>query len=368
MRARGAWSNPPNRFERLRYEPEPADEPWGPDDEPPHDPRTQLLRDPSRSIVATNTSPDVGFEASVNPYRGCVHGCSYCYARPTHEYLGFSAGLDFETRILVKERAPELLRRTLAAPSWRPRVLALSGVTDPYQPAERKLEITRGCLRVLAEFCNPVSVVTKSWLVTRDVDLLGELARHEAASVMVSVTTLDPDLQRAMEPRASRPAKRLAAIEALAEAGVPVGVMVAPVIPGLTDHEVPAIVEAAARAGARFASEVLLRLPHGVAPLFEDWLAREQPGRRAKVLGRLRALRGGSLYDARFGTRQTGEGFYARELESLFALACRRAGIARNGPTLSTAAFRRPGASVQLGLFSAPGGLVPATRRGQRHA
>lgn len=351
MRARGAQGNPPNRFERLRYEPEAWDEALGPDAEPAPDPRTELLRDPSRTIVSTNTSPDVGFDASVNPYRGCEHGCAYCYARPTHEYLGFSAGLDFETRILVKERAPELLRRALAAPSWKPQVLALSGVTDPYQPAERKLELTRGCLRVLAEFRNPVAVVTKSWLVTRDADLLGELARYGAASVLLSVTTLDPDLQRAMEPRASRPAKRLAAIEALAEAGVPVGVMVAPVVPGLTDHEVPAIVEGAARAGATFAAKVLLRLPHGVAPLFEDWLARARPERSRKVLARLRAMRGGRLYDARFGSRQSGEGFFARELEALFALACRRAGLRRQGPPLSTAAFHRPGARVQLGLF-----------------
>ena len=354
MRQRGSASNPPNRFERLQLDETFGDGgSWGdPDDpEPRSHPETRLLRDPSRTIIATNASPDVGFDASVNPYRGCEHGCAYCYARPTHEYLGMSAGLDFETRILVKERAPELLRRALAAPAWKPQVLAFSGVTDAYQPAERKLEITRGCLRVLAEFRNPVAVVTKSWLVTRDADLLAELARHDAAAVVISLTTLDPALQRVMEPLASRPAKRLAAIEALAEAGVPVGVNVAPLIPGLTDHEVPAILKAAAGAGARFAGRVLLRLPHGVAPLFEAWLERHVPARREKVLSRLRAMRGGKLYDARFRVRQRGEGFFADELESLFALSCRRAGLARQGPTLSTAAFRRPGRSSQLALF-----------------
>jgi DNA repair photolyase len=352
MRSRGVEENPPNRFERLRYEPEPL--PPDPED-PPADPATELLRDPSRSIVATNASPDVGFDASVNPYRGCTHACVYCYARPTHEYLGFSAGLDFETKILVKEHAPELLRRALAAPSWRPRVLALSGVTDCYQPAERSLRITRGCLEVLRDFRNPVAVVTKSWLVTRDADLLAELAAHGCASVCVSVTTLDPALQRVMEPRAARPAKRLAAIEALARAGVPVGVLVAPVIPGLTDHEIPAILAAAAAAGAGFAGKVLLRLPHGLPELFEGWLARNFPERKGKVMRRLRALHGGRLYDSRFGARQTGAGLFARQIEDLFALACRRHGLAREGPTLETAAFRRPGEEAgrrQLDLFA----------------
>jgi DNA repair photolyase len=353
VRGRGAEANPPNRFERLRYEPAP--EPPDPD-APPRDPATELLRDPSRSIVATNASPDVGFDASVNPYRGCEHACAYCYARPTHEYLGFSAGLDFETKILVKERAPELLRRALAAPSWHPRVVALSGVTDCYQPAERGLRITRGCLEVLRDFRNPVVIVTKSWLVTRDADLLAELARDGCASVCLSVTTLDPQLQHLMEPRAARPAKRLAAIEALARAGVPVGVLVAPVIPGLTDHEIPAILGAAAGAGAAFAGKVLLRLPHGLPELFESWLERHAPGRKDKVLRRLRALHGGRLYDSRFGARQTGAGLFARQIEDLFALACRRHGLAREGPTLSTAAFRRPGAgAAQLDLFAGSG-------------
>ena len=348
MRARGTPGNPPNRFEPLELAPteEEAARLEG------LSPATRLLSDPSRSIVATNESPDVGFDASVNPYRGCEHGCAYCFARPTHEYLGFSAGLDFETRILVKERAAELLRARLSARSWKPQVVALSGVTDAYQPAERRLGLTRRCLEVLLEFRNPVSVVTKSHLVTRDADLLGELAGFGAASVLLSVTTLDPGLQRAMEPRAAPPGRRLAAIEHLARAGVPVGVMVAPIVPGLTDHEIPRILAAAASAGARFAGRVLLRLPHGVKELFDAWLAEHQPGRRAKVLSRLRALRGGRLYDSRFGSRQRGEGFFADEIERLFELARRRAGLAARGPELSTAQFRRPVARVgQLPLF-----------------
>ena len=319
-----------------------------PDPEPDADgdspgPATELLRDPSRTILAHNDSPDLGFDTSVNPYRGCEHGCAYCYARPTHEYLGFSAGLDFETKILVKAEAPALLRRALTGRGYTPRPIALSGVTDCYQPAERRLRITRGCLEVLAELRNPVMIVTKSALVARDVDLLAELARHHAAAVSLSVTTLDPALQRSLEPRAPRPTLRLGAIEKLAKAGIPVGVMVAPVIPGVNDHEIPRILQAAADAGARFAVRVLLRLPHGVAPLFEAWLERHQPGRRSKVWSRLRALHGGRLYDARFGARQRGQGVFADEIGRLFELGCRRAGLATHGPKLSTRAFLRPG-------------------------
>ena len=346
-------ANPPNRFERVHA----AETPGlgfapGPDD-PPEDPRTELLIDPSRSIVTTNDSPDLGFRASVNPYRGCQHGCAYCYARPTHEYLGYSAGLDFQTKILVKPRAAELLRRQLLSRAWKPQPLALSGVTDPYQPAEQRLRITRGVLEVLAEFRNPVVIVTKGFLVTRDADLLGELARVNAAAVMLSITTLDAELQRKLEPFASPPSKRLAAIERLARAGVPVGVMTAPVIPGLTDHELPAILQAAADAGASSAGLVVLRLPHGVKELFGDWLAQHFPERREKVLNRLRALHGGALYDARFAHRQRGSGEFAEQIQALFQLGLKRARLARRGPELSTAAFRRPGATAQLALFEA---------------
>jgi DNA repair photolyase len=343
--ARGAAENPPNRFEKIALEPD-AD--WYDPDEPA--PRTQFFRDHSNTIINYNDSPDIGFEASINPYRGCEHGCIYCYARPFHEYLGFSSGLDFETKIMVKEYAPELLRRELAAPKWKPQTIAMSGVTDCYQPVERKLKLTRRCLEVLAEFRNPVGVVTKNHLVTRDADVLGELAKHDAAVVFVSITTLDPDLRKVMEPRTSPPASRLAAVEALSKAGIPVGVLVAPVIPGLTDHETPAIIAAAVKAGARFAGHVVLRLPYAVAPLFEQWLARQFPLKKEKVLNRIRAIRGGELYDARFGKRMTGEGIFAEQIGAMFTVACRKAGIEGHGPKLATAAFRRsPGR--QLSLF-----------------
>jgi DNA repair photolyase len=345
LHARGAAENPPNRFEPLTLDPDPD---WYDPDERP--PATQFFKDHSRTIINYNDSPDIGFEASVNPYRGCEHGCIYCYARPFHEFLGFSSGLDFESKIMVKENAPELLRRELASPKWKPQVIAMSGVTDCYQPVERKLKLTRRCLEVLAEFRNPVGIVTKNHLVTRDADVLAELARHQAAAVFVSVTTLDPDLRKVMEPRTSPPASRLSTIETLANAGVPVGVMVAPIIPGLTDHEIPAIIAAAVKAGARFAGRVIVRLPYAVAPLFESWLARHFPERKDKVLNRIRAMRGGELNDPRFGSRMEGEGIFAEQIQNLFQVACRKAGIEKNHLELSAAAFRRP-AGAQLSLF-----------------
>jgi DNA repair photolyase len=341
---RGAAGNPKIRFERIEVEP---DETEG--DEPR--PETVYLRDHSRSIIARNDSPDIGFDASINPYRGCTHGCVYCFARPTHEYLGLSAGLDFESRILVKQDAPELLRKELFSPRWNPQVLSMSGVTDPYQPVERKLRITRRCLRVLAEFRNPVVIVTKNYLVTRDVDLLSELASHDAAAVAFSLTTLDDDLRRIMEPRTSRPARRLAAVEKLAAGGIPVGVMTAPVIPGLNDHELPNLLSAAAEAGATFAAYVPVRLPYAVAPLFEDWLARHFPERKDKVLNRIRSMRGGELNDASFGSRMRGEGLFAQHIAQLFSISCRRAGMGEGRfPKLSTAAFRG-GGGEQPDLF-----------------
>ncbi|MGI8911593.1 MAG: PA0069 family radical SAM protein [Rubrobacteraceae bacterium] len=274
-----------------------------------------------------------------------------CYARPTHEYLGLSAGLDFESKVLVKEDAPDLLRKQLSSPRWEPKTLSMSGVTDPYQPVERDLRITRGCLETLAEFRNPVVIVTKNHLVTRDIDLLSELARHGAAAVAVSLTTLDDELRRIMEPRTSRPARRLAAIEKLSEAGVPVGVMTAPVIPGINDHELPDLLSAAAEAGASFAGFVPVRLPGAVRPIFEDWLERHYPDRKQKVLNRIRSMRGGGLNDPRFGSRMRGEGIFADHIAQLFQISCRRAGIeAGRFPRLSTAAFRRDG-GAQPGLF-----------------
>lgn len=344
-RGRGAADNPKNRFLPIAVE---RDE-WTFAEDPA--PETILLRDSSRSALTTNDSPDVGFDVSLNPYRGCEHGCSYCYARPTHEYLGFSAGLEFETRILVKEDAPRLLREELMRPSWKPQPIAISGVTDAYQPAERRLKVTRACLEVLTEFRNPVVVVTKSHLVTRDVDLLGELAADQAAKVTLSVTSLDPELARRMEPRAAAPARRLDAISRLAGAGIPTGVMVGPIVPGLTDHELPAILEAAAEAGASTASFIVLRLPFGVKELFTEWLKRNYPERRDKVLGRVKEVRSGRLNDARFGSRMRGEGPYAEQIRAMFEVTARRLGLDRSGAPLSTASFRPVAPGGQGDLF-----------------
>jgi DNA repair photolyase len=335
IKGRGASWNPQNRFETLEYI---RDEDAELD---PGAPRTIYLRDPTRTLIATNDSPDVGFEASINPYRGCEHGCIYCFARPTHEYLGMSAGLDFETKIFVKEDAPELLREELNAKSWEPKVITMSGVTDPYQPIERKLELTRRCLGVLAEFRNPVAIITKSHLVTRDIDHLRELAEFAAARVFVSITTLDPKLANIMEPRAATPELRLAAVEALASAGIPAGVMVAPIVPAITEHELPSILAAAKRAGALWAGKVVLRLPWAVAPLFERWLDEHFPDRKDKVLNRIRDLRGGKLYKAEWGVRGRGEGFFADQIAQIFDIACRRLGLNERDDEMSVASFRR---------------------------
>ena len=347
IRGRGTPDNPPNRFRPIEVEHDPEEAGDAPD------PRTRYLEDSSRSILSFNDSPDVGFDVSVNPYRGCEVGCVYCYARQFHEYLGFSAGLDYETRILVKRDAPTLLRAALAHPSWTPQVIALSGATDPYQPAERSLRITRGCLEVLAEARNPVGIITKRDLVRRDVDLLAPLAAIGAASVTLSVTTLDGELQRVMEPRGAAPHRRLEAVRRLSAAGIPVGINIAPVIPGLTDHEIPSILEAGAEAGAVRATFILLRLPHGIKELFEGWLERHFPERRERVLARIRETRGGRLYDSRFRVRGRGEGVYAEHIRSMFDVAASRLGFDRSFRALSVEAFRRPATGPQLGLFDA---------------
>lgn len=348
MKGRGATSNPKNRFEPLEVQLDPEVE---------HElleagTRTRFYRDRSKSIISRNDSPDLPFKASINPYKGCEHGCAYCYARPYHEYSGFSCGLDFESRILVKEEAPVLLEKELSAPRWRPQVLALSGATDCYQPVERSLGLTRGCLEVLARFRNPVGVITKNRLVTRDIDHLAELARFDAAVVTLSITSLDPQLAADLEPRAATPAARLETIRRLAGAGIPTTVAVAPVIPGLNDHELPEILAAARAAGARAAGYQALRLPEGVAGLFDEWLRRHRPLRRKRVLNRIRGMRGGRLTDGRFGHRMRGEGLVAEEIESLFRLARGRAGfVSGERIELSTRAFRRPG-PAQGRLFS----------------
>src|SRR5881275_2425332 len=350
IRGRGASWSPANRFERLHVDLTDIDVV---DDDPDAEERprraTQYFRDGTRTIITRNASPDVGFETSLNPYRGCEHGCIYCYARPTHEYLGFSAGLDFESKIMVKTNAPELLRMELESPRWEPQTLVMSGVTDPYQPVEKKLRITRGCLEVLAKFRNPVAIITKNRLVTRDIDLLRELAGCNAVAVNISVTSLDPKLQRVLEPRTSSPEARLDTIRQLRATGIPAGVMVAPVIPGLTDHEGPKILEACAEAGAQFAGYTIIRLPWAVAPLFEHWLDEHFPDRKEKVLGRIRDMRGNRLNNSQWDTRMTGEGVFAEQIASLFRVGCRHAGIGER-PALSTASFRKSTTQLRLKL------------------
>ena len=344
VHGRGAAGNPKNRFESIETVLEPQD---NDDVSAPH---TEFFPDRSKSLIAYNDSPDVGFDASINPSRGCEHGCVYCYARPSHEYLGFSSGLDFETKIMVKEDAPELLRKELSSRAWKPQLVALSGNTDCYQPIEKKKQLTRRCLEVFLEFRNPVVIITKNFLVTRDADILAELARHDCVGVTISVTTLDHKLSSLLEPRASRPARRLAAIRILSEAGVPVGYLQAPMIPGLTDAEAPVIAAAAAQAGASFSGYVALRLPFAVKSLFEDWLERNYPQKKKKILSRVREIRGGKLNDPNFQSRMRGQGIYAEQMAELFQLARKKSGITERWPKLTTEHFRRL-ARDQLSLF-----------------
>lgn len=340
---RGSSISPKNRFEKLAIE---LDEEFAAEVTAP---KTQFLVDDTQSLITTNDSPDIPFRSSFNAYRGCEHGCAYCYARPFHEYLGFNSGIDFESKILVKIKAPELLRAELSREKWEPQVLAMSGVTDCYQPIERKLAITRRCLEVLLEFRNPVGIVTKNALVTRDLDLLAKLADFGCARVFLSLTTLDRSLAQKLEPRASLPAARLEAVRRLAEAGIPVGVMCAPIIPGLTDHEIPALLEAAAKAGADYAGYTVLRLPYAVKEVFSTWLDHHYPGHKEKILSRVRDLRGGKLNDAHFGSRMSGRGFWAEQIDQIFDKCATRHGLDRMRKSLTTEHFRRP--TEQLPLF-----------------
>ena len=349
---RAAGVRPANRFESIRL----VDE----FDQLAHDQLpaehravpTEFLIDQSRTIIAKNNSPDVPFNYSINPYRGCEHGCAYCYARPTHEMLGLDAGLDFETHILVKQDAATLLREELNRPSWQGDLIALSGVTDCYQPAERKYQVTRQCLEVMAEAKQPVGIITKNALVTRDLNLLGPMAQQRLVKVYISVTTLDAELARQLEPRTSTPAAKLRAISELRAAGVPVGVMVAPVIPGLTDEEIPAILKAVAAAGAQTAKRTMLRLPLAVEPIFRDWLARHVPLKQARIESLIRAMRGGELSESQFGQRMRGSGSYAEQIGQTFDVFAKKYGLKGDLPDYDHSQFRRiASASGQMRLF-----------------
>lgn len=370
-RGRGSAINPASRFETISLAQLPAgggddDLIWCGVDEEEADGGaaraakrvpTSVYRDKTRTVINAVDSPDLPFSWTINPYRGCEHGCVYCYARPTHEYLGMSSGLDFETKIYAKVDAVELLKRELSRPKWRGDPIAMSGITDSYQPIERRLRITRGCLEVMAARRQPVTIVTKSALVARDVDVLSRLAAVGAARVAVSLTTLDAELSASMEPRACAPARRLEAMRKLSEAGIPVMVMTAPIIPGLNDAEIPRLLEAAAAHGAVHAGYVLLRLPWQNKALFLDWLKRREPAKAARIEGLVRDARGGGLYRARFGERMRGEGAYARQIGQTVRIFAKRYGLDRPIPPLNSREFIRvpveaaPDADHQLRLF-----------------
>jgi len=350
IKGRGAGENTANRYQSLQIVYDQEDAILG-DDETPS-PRTRFYQDKAKSLITENESPDVAARFGINAYRGCEHGCAYCFARPSHEYLGFSAGLDFETKIMVKGEAPELMRKQLMNPKWQGDPIMISGNTDCYQPVERKLQITRRMLQVAQEFGQPIGVITKNALVRRDIDIFQKMLRTQSIQVYVSITTLDDRLSGLIEPRASRPRLRLEAVKALSDAGVPVGVMVAPVIPGLNDEDVPSVLEAAKAAGARHATWTLLRLAKPLDTLFEDWLRRHLPDRAEKVLSRIRDTRGGALNDTRFGVRMRGHGVYAEQLRSLFQVSARRHGLDQRMPPLETRHFARPEPPTkQLSLF-----------------
>lgn len=338
---RGTARNPTNRFEHTRTQRDPDDaDQWNPDELSA--PTTTFTDDRTRSVITYNDSPDIPFNASLNPYRGCEHGCSYCYARPYHEYLGLSAGIDFESRILVKSDAAQLLRQELSAPKWKPQTLNLSGVTDCYQPAERIHRVTRACLEILAEFRNPVAIITKNRLVTRDIDMLQDLARDNAAAVTISITTLKQDLAAKLEPRASVPRARLAAIRTLTDAGIPVTVNIAPIIPGLNDHEMPAIMRAAADHGAVSAGYSIVRLPYAVKDLFAEWLDRHAPAAKNKILNAISSCHQGHVNGSPTSTRMRGDGPIAHLIGEQFRVHRARHGLNDSWPQLSAAAFRSP--------------------------
>ncbi|HEV8001543.1 MAG TPA: PA0069 family radical SAM protein [Planctomycetaceae bacterium] len=341
-KGRSAAGDPPNRFLTVHRELDPDAELGEEDDPSRQRVVTQFFPDQAETIVSENDSPDVPFRFSVNPYRGCEHGCSYCYARPSHEYLGLGAGLDFESKIFVKERAPELFARWLARDGWTPEMICFSGITDCYQPAERTFELTRGCLRVAAEARQPIGIITKNRLVTRDLDLLAPMAAQGLVHVSLSITTLDEKLARRMEPRTSRPSARLEAVRELTAAGVPTRVMIAPIIPGLNDSEIPQILKAAQAAGAGSAGHVLLRLAGAVRPVFLEWLSRSEPTHAARVEAAIRHTRDGKLNDTQFGRRMRGTGTRAEQIEQTFSTFARRCGLDQPLPKFDFTQFRPP--------------------------
>ncbi len=350
-KGRSAGFNPPNRFEEISLLPSDDDSRFFPDEDR-DDQRleTRFFVDSSKSALAGNDSPDIPFTYSLNPYRGCEHGCIYCYARPSHEYLGFSAGLDFETKIMVKQDAPELLRKAFMKKSWVPQVVALSGNTDCYQPVEKKLGLTRRCLEVFLEFRNPVGIVTKNFLATRDLDLLKQLAELNLASLVFSITSLNQNLTKKMEPRTSSPSKKLEAIELLSKNSIPVGVLVSPVIPGLTEEEIPSILREAALRGATFAGMQMVRLPYAVKDLFVEWIRQEFPDRENRILSRIRQVRGGKLSSSQFGERMRGTGETANAIRQMFELSRKKYGLDRRETNLSTDKFKRQTGS-QMEIF-----------------
>jgi len=349
-RGRGAVSNAVGRFEfQARVA---LDDGWGNLDDDPPPLRTTVMRDSTRTIIARNKSPDISFDRSINPYRGCEHGCIYCFARPTHAYLGMSPGLDFESKILMKPDAAVLLEKELRAPSYKCRTMAMGTNTDPYQPIEREHQITRSVLQVLARFDHPVGIVTKSALVTRDIDILAPMAERRLARVALSVTSLDRKLARKMEPRAATPDRRIEALRMLSEAGIPTTVMFAPIIPGLNDHELESVLETARDAGARNAGFVMLRLPLEIKDLFREWLTEQVPARADRVMSLVRSMRGGRDYDSDWGTRQSGTGPIAEAIRDRFRLACKRLKLNEDGMPLDTRKFRPPSQpGDQLALF-----------------
>ncbi len=345
FKGRGTNQNPANRFDKIEYIKEPTE-----NYENEEKPKTEYFTDTSKTIITFNDSPDIYGKASLNIYRGCEHGCIYCYARPSHEYLSLSSGLDFETKIFVKQDAPNLLYKTLASKKWLPQTIMMGSNTDCYQPIEKKLKITRQCLEVLHEFHNPINIVTKNKLVTRDIDILSKMAEYKTVSVFLSITTLDNRLASVMEPQTAKPHLKLAALRELSEAGIPTGVLIAPIIPGMTDSEIPEILKQSAKAGVKRADFIMLRLPYGNKDLFLNWLEEYFSERKEKVVNKLKDLFGEKLYDSTFFIRGRGKGPYAKQIADIFKISCRKAGINKDTINLTTDFFKNP-ENKQLNLF-----------------